>query len=35
LTFWPLSGCYKTGDEPRFGELMQIDLSYAHVPLVS
>jgi hypothetical protein len=35
LTFWPLSGCYKTGDEPRFGEMMQIDLSYAHVPLVS
>ena len=27
LTFWPLAGCYKTKDEPTFGEMMPIDFS--------
>lgn len=27
LTFWPLAGCYKTKDEPVFGDLMPIDFS--------
>lgn len=35
LTFWPLSGCYLTDDEPVFGELLNIDLSYKLPPIVS
>lgn len=27
LTFWPLAGCYKTKDEPTFGEMMPINMS--------
>lgn len=34
LTFWPLSGSYKTKDEPTFGEMLEIDLSYKHEPMV-
>lgn len=34
LTFWPLSGSYKTADEPVFGEMLEIDLSYKHEPMV-
>ena len=34
LTFWPLSGSYKTKDEPTFGEMLEIDLSYKRKPLV-
>lgn len=35
LTFWPLSGSYKTKDEPTFGEMLEIDLSYKHEPMVT
>lgn len=34
LTHWPASGTYKTDDEPRFGEMMEVDLSYKNEPLV-
>lgn len=34
LTFWPLSGSYKTDDEPTFGRMLEIDLSYKRKPLV-
>lgn len=35
ITFWPLAGCYMTADEPRFGELLDLDLSYRFEPIVS
>lgn len=35
LTFWPLSGTYMTKDEPVFGELLDIDLSYRYPPIVT
>lgn len=34
LTFWPLSGSYKTDDEPTFGRMLEIDLSHKRKPLV-
>lgn len=33
LTFWPLAGCYLTKDEPTFGELLDLDLSYRMEPI--
>lgn len=35
LTFWPLSGSYQTNDEPTFGRMLEIDLSYKREPLVT
>ncbi len=35
LTFWPRAGCYKSADEPRFGEMMKIDMSYRLPAIVS
>lgn len=35
LTFWPLAGICRTTDEPRFGELLDIDLSWKRPALVS
>lgn len=35
LTFWPLSGCYKTADEPTFGKMLALDLSHRFPPLVT
>ncbi len=34
LTFWPLSGCYCTKDEPAFGDMLDLDLSYRMEPIV-
>lgn len=34
LTFWPLAGCYLTSDEPRLGDMLQLDLSYRMEPIV-
>lgn len=28
LTFWPKAGCYRTKDEPRFGAMLNIDMSF-------
>ena len=28
LTFWPLAGCYKTKDEPVFGQMLDIDTCF-------
>lgn len=35
LTFWPLAGCYTTSDEPIFGQLLKLDLSYQNPPIVA
>lgn len=35
LTFWPLAGCYLTDDEPEFGEMLKLDLSYKLEPIVT
>lgn len=35
LTFWPLAGAYKTEDEPRFGEMLDLDLSCKFAPIVT
>lgn len=35
LTFWPLAGAYLTKDEPRFGDMLDLDLSYRFEPLVA
>lgn len=34
MTFWPLAGCYMTKDEPMFGEMLGLDLSYRFNPIV-
>jgi hypothetical protein len=34
MTFWPLAGCYMTKDEPRFGEMLKLDLSSCFDPIV-
>lgn len=34
LTFWPLAGCYLTADEPRFGEMLDLDLTERFEPIV-
>lgn len=34
MTFWPLAGCYQTDDEPVFGEMLDLDLSYKFAPIV-
>lgn len=34
LTFWPLAGTYATQDEPRFGDMLELDLSYRFPPIV-
>lgn len=34
LTFWPLAGCYRTQDEPEFGRMLDLDLSYRFEPVV-
>ena len=28
LTFWPKAGCYKSNDEPAFGQLLDIDTTF-------
>jgi len=35
LTFWPLAGCYLTDDEPKFGEMLKLDLSKRFKPIVA
>jgi hypothetical protein len=34
LTFWPLAGSYTTADEPKFGEMLQLDLTERFEPIV-
>lgn len=34
LTFWPLAGCYMTDDEPKFGAMLELDLSEKLKPIV-
>lgn len=34
LTFFPLAGCYLTADEPRFGEMLELDLTEKMDPIV-
>lgn len=34
LTFWPRAGCYRSKDEPVFGEMLDIDMSYKLPPIV-
>lgn len=33
LTFWPRAGCYKSKDEPIFGDILDIDTSYRLDPV--
>lgn len=35
LTFWPLAGCYRTKDEPTFGEMLELDLTNKREPIVA
>ncbi len=35
LTFWPLAGCYRTKDEPTFGEMLELDLTDKREPIVA
>lgn len=35
LTFWPRAGCYRGADEPRFGEMLDIDLTEKLEPIVA
>lgn len=35
LTFWPKAGCYKTKDEPAFGAMLDIDMSFRREPLAA
>ena len=35
MTFWPRAGCYRSDDEPTFGAMLDIDLSYKLDPVVS
>jgi hypothetical protein len=35
MTFWPKAGCYKTKDEPAFGAMLDIDMSFKREPLVA
>lgn len=34
MTFWPRAGCYNSKDEPLFGHMLQLDLTYKFPPLV-
>jgi hypothetical protein len=34
LTFWPRAGCYRSRDEPLFGEMMDIDMTYRYPAIV-
>lgn len=34
LTFWPRAGCYRSADEPNFGEMLDIDLTERRQPVV-
>lgn len=33
-TFWPMAGCYLTADEPRFGPMLELDLTEKLEPIV-
>lgn len=32
LTFWPKAGCYRTKDEPKFGAMLDFDMSFRRTP---
>lgn len=34
LTFWPRAGCYRSQDEPKFGEMLELDLTERRTPIV-
>jgi len=34
MTFWPRAGCYKSSDEPIFGQMLDIDLTERLEPIV-
>lgn len=35
LTFWPRAGCYRSNDEPVFGDMLDIDLTTKLPPIVA